>query len=112
LPQLVPDSFRFAGRVLKKDKLRRRGSKELAKKDVTISAVAANNTIDDGNTTATPTAGGAALVSVFADKNVGIGTAVAVGGFTVSGPDAGNDSLTRPAASADITARVPTMVSK
>jgi trimeric autotransporter adhesin len=87
---------------------------------LTISGVTAGNKVYDRSTTATINTGSAALAGVksgdavtlvktgvtgyFANKNVGTGKAVTITGFTLSGTDAGNYTLTQPSATANITA--------
>ena len=89
-------------------------------KSLTVSGLTANNKVYDGTTTATLNTGGAALVGVaigdtvtlntgsatgaFANKTVGTNKTVTVSGLTISGTDAGNYTLTQPAATANITA--------
>jgi hypothetical protein len=88
----------------------------IGKADLAISGVTANNKTYDGTTAATlsgfasVTAIGGDVVSVngsasgtFADKNAGMGKQVTVGGFTLSGADAGNYNAVQPTGlSADI----------
>jgi len=90
-------------------------------KALTVSGITADNKVYSGNTTATLNTDSAALVGVvgsdnvtlntgsasgtFADKNVGTAKTVTISGLALSGDDAGNYSLTQPAATADITAR-------
>jgi len=88
----------------------------IGKADLAISGVTANNKTYDGTTAATlsgfasVTAIGADIVTVsgsasgtFADKNAGSGKQVTVGGFTLSGADAGNYNAVQPTGlSADI----------
>jgi|CXWL01.1.fsa_nt_gi hypothetical protein len=87
---------------------------------LTVTGVTANDKAYDSTTAATLATGSAALsgvlgsdavtlgvvgsTGVFADPNVGNGKPVTVSGMTTSGADAGNYTLTQPAASASITA--------
>lgn len=82
-----------------------------------VTGVSAGNRVYDatlaavlgGSATVTALGGDAVFVSgtgvgVFADKNVGLGKAITVSGFTLSGADAGNYSLVQPTGlAADIT---------
>jgi len=92
-------------------------------KALTITGLSASNKVYNGNTTATIT-GTAALsgvvsgdtvtlggtrTAVFADKNVGTGKAVTISGYTITGADAGNYSLTQPSFTANITAKAVTI---
>jgi gliding motility-associated-like protein len=86
---------------------------------LTISGVSTNNKVYNGTTVATLNNGSASIVGVmagdvvtlisagatgiFTDKNVGTGKAVVTSGFTLSGTDAGNYTLTQPSSSANIT---------
>lgn len=88
--------------------------------NLTISGLSASNKIYDGNATAT-LAGTAVLVGAipgdmvslagtpianFSDKNVGNGKAVTVSGYTLTGGDAGNYTVSQPTGlSANITAK-------
>ncbi|MFM9092917.1 MAG: YDG domain-containing protein, partial [Verrucomicrobiota bacterium] len=90
-------------------------------KAVTVTGVTAANKTYDGNATATPAFGAAALGGVipgdtatlvtagatatFADKAVGAGKTVTLAGLTLTGADAGNYSLTQPTTTASITAK-------
>jgi hypothetical protein len=82
----------------------------ISKANLAVSGVSAANKTYDGTTAATLT--GTAAVSAisgdvvtvsgtgtgtFADKNVGIGKAVTVSGYTLAGPDAGNYTIVQPA---------------
>lgn len=94
-------------------------------KALTVTGVTAANKAYDGNTTATPAFGAAALSGVvvtdtatlvtsgatatFADKTVGTGKTVTVAGLTLAGTDAGNYSLTQPTTTASITAKTLTV---
>jgi hypothetical protein len=94
-------------------------------KAVTVTGVTAANKVYDGNTTATPAFGTAALSGVvvtdtatlvtsgatatFADKAVGNGKTVTLAGLTLAGGDAGNYSLTQPTTTANITAKALTV---
>ncbi|MCU0444680.1 MAG: YDG domain-containing protein [Microscillaceae bacterium] len=87
-------------------------------RNLSISGLTANNKVFDGNTTAT-LSGSASLVGIqgvdavtlsgtptatFASSSVGIGIAVSVTGYMLSGADAGNYTLSQPAGlTADIT---------
>jgi len=95
------------------------GNITVTAKALTITGISANNKVYDGTTTATlsgtatlngvvgadvVTLGGAPT-AVFASKNVGIGIAVTVSGYTIGGANAGNYTLTQPAGlTANITA--------
>jgi len=82
---------------------------DIARAVLTVSGVSANNKVYDGSTAAT-LSGTAAVNAIagdavalagsatasFADKNVGSGKRVTVGGYTLSGADAGNYSLVQP----------------
>ncbi|MCP1576542.1 filamentous hemagglutinin family protein [Herbaspirillum rubrisubalbicans] len=81
----------------------------ISKANLNLSGVTANNKTYDGTTaatlsgTASVTALGSDTVSVagtgtgsFADKNVGTGKGVTVGGYTLTGTDAGNYNLILP----------------
>lgn len=86
---------------------------------VSISGITANDKVYDANTTATLDTSGATLSGIlsgdtvslnntesatFADKNVGAEKSVTVGGYTLSGVDAGNYTLAQPSGLiADIT---------
>ena len=88
--------------------------------DLTVTGATANNKVYDGTTVATLNVSGAALVGVlgtdivtlgssgvtgaFVNKNVGTAKAVSTTGFTISGTDAGNYTLTQPSLTANITA--------
>jgi trimeric autotransporter adhesin len=90
-------------------------------KTLTIGGVVANNKTYDGNTAASLNSGGASLVGVvsgdtvtlnaggatgaFADKSVGVGKAVTISGYTISGADSANYTLMQPSATASITAK-------
>jgi len=93
------------------------------RKQVTITGLSASNKVYDGTTTVTIT-GTAALsgvvtgdtvtldgtcTAVFANKNVGTGKTVTISGYTISGADAGNHSLTQPGLTANITAKSVTI---
>ena len=93
---------------------------DITAKALTITGVTASNKVYDGSTTAALNTGSAALLGVvgddtvslnsvsatglFADKNVALGKAVTTSGFSLSGADSGNYSLTQPSTTADITA--------
>ncbi|MBU6158927.1 MAG: DUF1533 domain-containing protein, partial [Bacteroidetes bacterium] len=94
-------------------------SANITAKGLTITGLSGVNKVYDGNTTASAT-GTAALSGVvasdavtlggtptftFADKNVGTSKSVSTTGYTLSGADAGNYSLTQPTLSANITAK-------
>jgi hypothetical protein len=88
-------------------------------KALTVSGVTADDKIYDGNTAVTIIFSNPVLVGVvagdsvtlntnsavgaFADKNVGNAKPVSVTGLSISGADAGNYTLTRPATTASIT---------
>jgi hypothetical protein len=95
-------------------------------KGLTILGTTANNKVYDATTAATLNTGSAALVGVvggdsvllktsgasgaFADKNVGTGKAVTASGFTISGIDSSNYTLTQPTGlTANITQRAVTV---
>ena len=85
---------------------------------LTISGVTANNKLYDGNTSATINTGSATLVGVksgdavtlvtsgadgtFENAVSGTGKIVNTSGFTITGADAGNYTLTQPSTTADI----------
>jgi filamentous hemagglutinin family protein len=84
-------------------------SANIAKADLAVAGVSANNKTYDGTTAATLS--GSAVVSAFGsdvvtvsgsgtgafvDKNVGIGKAVTVAGYSLTGADAGNYNLVAP----------------
>ncbi len=85
--------------------------------NLTITGLAGDNKVYDGTTTATVSgtatlsgvvAGddvvlGGAPTFTFADANVGTGISISTTGFTISGTDSGNYTLTQPSLSADIT---------
>src|ERR1035437_6031637 len=87
---------------------------------LTVSGVTANNKVYDGTAAVTLNAGSATLVGVFgtdavtlvstdargtfANKNVVSGKVISTSGFTLSGIDAGNYTLTQPSTTANITA--------
>ena len=89
-------------------------------KQLTITGVTAANKVYNGNTTATLNTSSAALSGVvggdtvtlssasatgaFATKTVADGKSVTASGFSISGADSGNYSLTQPATTANITA--------
>ena len=92
-------------------------------KGLEILGVTANNKYYDGNTGAT-LSGAATLsgvigtddvtvggtpVAAFASSTVGVGIAVNVSGYTISGTSSSNYSLTQPTLSADIIANTPTI---
>ena len=94
-------------------------------KTLTVSGITAGNKTYDGNTTASLSTGGAALVGVvgsdavnlvktsavgvFASADVGTGITVTVSGLTLSGAKAGNYTLTQPTTTANITAKTLTV---
>jgi trimeric autotransporter adhesin len=91
-------------------------SADITPATLTVTGLNANNKVYDGTTAATfsgsagvtPLGGdavsvGGSLTGTFSDKNAGTGKAVAVGGLTLSGADAGNYVIAQPALSADIT---------
>jgi sugar lactone lactonase YvrE len=84
---------------------------------LTVSGVTAQNKVYDGNTTATVSTSGAALVGVipgdtvhltgiatgsFPDANAGAGKTVTVAGLSLNGSSAANYTLTQPTATANI----------
>jgi hypothetical protein len=87
---------------------------------LTVTGITANNKVYDGTTAATLNTTSASLVGVispdvvslistgatgtFSDKNIGTGKTVTTSGFTLSGADGGNYTLTPPTLSANITA--------
>jgi len=92
------------------------GTANITAKPVTITGLTANNKVYDGNTNATFT--GTAAVSgkissdavtitngtaKFNDKNVGDNKTVIFTGFSISGTDAGNYTLSQPSGTANIT---------
>jgi len=95
---------------------------------LTVSGITANNKVYDGNTTATLNTSGAQIQGLFgsdvvtlgfggvtanfADKNVGDGKLVSIGGITLGGKDAGNYTLTQPTATANITQAGLTVTAK
>jgi len=95
-------------------------------KALTISGVTASSKVYDATTVANLNAGSAALVGVigsedvslnstnklglFSDKNVGVGKAVTVAGFALSGADVSNYSIVQPVGlTADITTKAVTL---
>ena len=90
-----------------------------------VSGITANEKVYDGTMTATLNTISTALVGVisndvvtldtgsaaatFANKNAGPAKTVTISGLALSGADAGNYTLTQPAATADITARTLTV---
>ena len=95
----------------------------VTQKDLTISGLTANAKVYDGSTSATAS-GTPALVGVvgsdvvtlggtgtytFASANVGIGISVSTSGFTLSGTNSGNYSLTQPTLSGEITVKSITL---
>jgi len=92
-------------------------------KQVIITGLSASNKVYDGTTTVT-ISGTAALsgvvsgdtvtlggtrIAAFADKNAGTAKAVIISGYTISGTDAGNYSLTQPSVTANITTKSVTI---
>jgi trimeric autotransporter adhesin len=92
----------------------------ITKAPLTVSGVTANSKVYDAAVTATLNTGSAALSGVFSgdavslvktgvtgnfsDKNIGTGKTVLINGFSISGTDSGNYTLTQPSPSANITA--------
>lgn len=92
----------------------------ITKANLTISGVTANNKVYDGTTAATIVTVSASLNSIigsdavtlvtsgatgtFATSNIGTGISVSTSGFTLSGADSGNYSVTQPVTTANITA--------
>jgi hypothetical protein len=90
---------------------------DITAKALTISGITADDKVYDGTAAATlsgtPVLNGVVSgdtvnlggtpVATFADKNVGNGKTVNVTGYTISGADAANYTLTQPTLSADIT---------
>jgi gliding motility-associated-like protein len=93
--------------------------------NLTISGANANNKVYDRTTSATLNTGSAVLVGkfggdvvtlvstgasgTFANKNVGTSKVVTVTGFTLSGTDSGNYTLTQPSLTANITSATVTV---
>ena len=93
--------------------------------ELTIVGLTGNNKVYDGTTSAT--ASGTAVLSgiigpdavtlggsptfTFASANVGTGITISTTGYTISGTDSGNYTLTQPSLSADITANPEIAVS-
>jgi gliding motility-associated-like protein len=99
-------------------------SADITAKELTITGLTGDNKVYDGTTAATAS-GTATLVGVesgddvslggspvftFASANVGTGITVFTTGYTISGTDSGNYTLTQPTLSADITAAELTIV--
>lgn len=94
-------------------------SADITAAGLTVAGVAAGNKIYDATTSAILNTSGVSLVGVisgdnvnlistgvsgsFASKNVGNNKTVTISGFTLSGTDAGNYSLSQPATTANIT---------
>ncbi|MGD0090611.1 MAG: YDG domain-containing protein, partial [Planctomycetota bacterium] len=94
------------------------GTGTITAKTLTVSGIGASDKVYDGTTTATLTGTPGTLVGVvgadtvslsgtavgtFANKDVGNGKTVTVSGQSLTGPQAGNYSLTEPATTASIT---------
>ncbi|WP_442265454.1 YDG domain-containing protein [Tenacibaculum sp. ZS6-P6] len=92
-------------------------SADITTKELTITGLTGDNKVFDGTTIASAT-GTATLVGVetgddvtlggspvftFASSNVGTGITINTSGYSISGTDSGNYSLTQPTLSADIT---------
>jgi DMSO reductase anchor subunit len=84
-------------------------SADITPATLTVTGVTANNKVYDATTTATLTGSptvaafggdavslGGAVQAFFSDKNVGTAKSVAVGGYALSGADAGNYTLVQP----------------
>jgi hypothetical protein len=96
-------------------------SQNVNPKALTVTGITAGSRPYNGTTAATLNLAGASLVGVvgsdsvslntslatgsFADKNVGNGKTVTISGLSLTGPQAGNYTLTQPTATANITAR-------
>ncbi|WP_298223862.1 YDG domain-containing protein, partial [Flavobacterium sp.] len=100
-------------------------SSAVSPKALTITGIAANNKLFDGNTAATlsgtpslvgvvnsdvVTLGGTP-VATFASSAVGTAISVSVTGYTISGAGAGNYTLTQPSLTADITSTPAPVIS-
>ncbi len=99
---------------------------EITAADLTLSGITANNKVYDGTTAASLNTGNAILFGIFgsddvnlvatgvtgsfADKNAGTGKLVSTSGFTLTGTNAGNYTLTQPVLSADITVKDLTVI--
>ncbi|WP_237722777.1 beta strand repeat-containing protein [Singulisphaera acidiphila] len=97
----------------------------IAKAQIGVDGLTANNKVYDGSTTATLNTGSLTLSGVvpgddvtlntagatgtFASKGVGTGKTVTVAGLTLSGADAGNYVLVQPTTTADVTAATLTV---
>jgi trimeric autotransporter adhesin len=95
------------------------GTADITPAVLLITGVTANNKVYDGTTAATLNTGSAVLSGVFGgdivtlnkagaigtfqDNKIGFAKLVTITGFTISGTDSGNYSLTQPTATADIT---------
>ena len=99
-------------------------SADITAASLTIVGLTGDNKVYDGTTNAS-TSGTAVLSGVqarddvtlggspvftFADGNVGVGISISSSGFTISGTDAGNYTLTQPTLSADITSASLTII--
>ena len=99
-------------------------SADITAAELTIVGLTGDNKVYDGTTAATATGTatlsgiigaddvvlGGAPVFTFASANVGTGITVNTSGYTISGTDSGNYTLTQPTLSADITAAELTIV--
>ncbi|WP_298947697.1 MBG domain-containing protein [uncultured Polaribacter sp.] len=98
-------------------------SADITAKELTITGLTGDDKVYD-NTTSATASGTASLLGVeenddislsgtpdftFASSNVGTGITINTTGYTISGADAGNYTLTQPTLSADITAKVLTI---
>ena len=94
-------------------------SGDITAKELTITGITGSDKVYDGTTAATATgmatlngveAGddvilGGSPVFTFASANVGTGITINTSGYTISGTDSGNYTLTQPTLSGDITAK-------
>jgi gliding motility-associated-like protein len=94
-------------------------SANITKSTLTVSGITTINKVYDATTSATLNTGSESLAGIFgtdavtlnsagstgtfANKNAGIGKSVTISGFTISGADADNYSLTQPTSTGDIT---------
>ena len=99
-------------------------SADITAATLTVSGLTGDNKVYDGTTAATATGTatlsgvigaddvsiGGSPVFTFASANVGTGITINTSGYTISGTDSGNYTLTQPTLSADITAAELTVV--
>ncbi|GAL88015.1 conserved hypothetical protein-possibly heme/hemopexin utilization protein huxA [Jejuia pallidilutea] len=92
-------------------------SADITAKELTITGLTGDDKVEDGTTAATATGTavlngvetgddvslGGSPVFTFASPNVGTNISIATTGYTISGTDSGNYTLTQPTLSADIT---------